>query len=130
MKAVPTVFQASGDVPLRFPPGITSTMRLVESPLAPATEYIFSHPVQISDFGFRISNFRKHLGKRPAFTGGAWHPDSPRIGVPGILSRQLLPGAQARARAAGSSHLAISRADKSEIRNPKFRAGGGVSRGP
>jgi len=27
-----------------------------------------------------------------AFTGGAWHPDSPRIGVPGILSRQRLPG--------------------------------------
>ena len=33
-----------------------------------------------------------------AFTGGAWHPDSPRIGVPGILSRQRLPGAQARMR--------------------------------
>jgi len=29
----------------------------------------------ISDFGFRISDFRKRLGKRPAFTGGAWHPD-------------------------------------------------------
>jgi hypothetical protein len=27
---------------------------------------------RISDFGF--SNFRKRLGKRPAFTGGAWQP--------------------------------------------------------
>ncbi len=26
------------------------------------------------NFGFRISDFRKRLGKRPAFTGGAWHP--------------------------------------------------------
>jgi hypothetical protein len=24
---------------------------------------------------FRISDFRKLLWKRPAFTGGAWHPD-------------------------------------------------------
>ena len=29
----------------------------------------------ISNFEFRISNFRKRLGKRSAFTGGAWHPD-------------------------------------------------------
>ena len=46
-----------------------------------------THPIQISNFEFRISNFRNLLGKRPAFIGGAWHPDSPRIGVPGILSR-------------------------------------------
>ena len=45
----------------------------------------------ISDFGFRISDIRP---SRPRFVrrdtgalnGGAWHPDSQRIGVPGILS--------------------------------------------
>jgi len=26
-----------------------------------------------------------------AIIGGAWHPDSPRIGVPGILSGSALP---------------------------------------
>ena len=42
----------------------------------------------ISDFGFRISDFRPHseLRGKGTFNGGAWHPDSQRIGVPGILS--------------------------------------------
>jgi len=42
----------------------------------------------ISDFGFRISNFRpgSELRDKGTFNGGAWHPDSQRIGVPGILS--------------------------------------------
>jgi len=42
----------------------------------------------ISDFGFRISDFRPRSERRDkgAFNGGAWHPDSQRIGVPGILS--------------------------------------------
>jgi len=35
------------------------------------------------------TNPRCDLRDQGAFTGGAWHPDSPRIGVPGILSRQL-----------------------------------------
>ena len=49
-----------------------------------------THPIEISDFGFRISDFRNRLGKRSASTGGAWHPDSPRTGVPGILSGKTL----------------------------------------
>ena len=42
----------------------------------------------ISDFGFRNSNFRSRpeLRGKGTFNGGAWHPDSQRIGVPGILS--------------------------------------------
>jgi len=32
----------------------------------------------ISDIEFRISNFRKRLGKRSVFTGGAWHPHGKR----------------------------------------------------
>ena len=42
----------------------------------------------ISDFGFRISDFRPRskLRGNGTFNGGAWHPDSQRIGVPGILS--------------------------------------------
>ena len=45
----------------------------------------------ISDFGFRISDFRPPTPDpmwegKGAMNGGAWHPDSPRIGVPGILS--------------------------------------------
>jgi hypothetical protein len=42
----------------------------------------------ISDFGFRISDFRprSELQGKGTFNGGAWHPDSQRIGVPGILS--------------------------------------------
>jgi hypothetical protein len=45
----------------------------------------------ISNFEFRISNFRTttHDSMREGAStmiGGAWHPDSPRIGVPGILS--------------------------------------------
>ncbi len=41
-----------------------------------------------SDFGFRISDFRprSELRGKGTFNGGAWHPDSQRIGVPGILS--------------------------------------------
>jgi hypothetical protein len=47
--------------------------------------------VTISNFEFRISNFRPttHDSMREdasEMIGGAWHPDSPRIGVPGILS--------------------------------------------
>ena len=46
------------------------------------------------NFGFRISGFLDFRPSRPrserrgkgAFNGGAWHPDSQRIGVPGILS--------------------------------------------
>ena len=42
----------------------------------------------ISDFGFRISDFcpLPELRGKGTFNGGAWHPDSQRIGVPGILS--------------------------------------------
>ncbi len=45
----------------------------------------------ISDFGFRISDFspsrpRSVRRDKGALNGGAWHPDSQRIGVPGILS--------------------------------------------
>ena len=42
----------------------------------------------ISDFGFRISDFRplSELRGKGTCNGGAWHPDSHRIGVPGILS--------------------------------------------
>jgi hypothetical protein len=42
----------------------------------------------ISDFGFRISDFRPRTERQGegAFNGGAWHSDSQRIGVPGILS--------------------------------------------
>ena len=46
----------------------------------------------ISDFGFRISNFcpqsllRSRRRGKGAFNGGGWHPDSLRLGVPGILS--------------------------------------------
>jgi len=45
----------------------------------------------ISDFGFRISDFRPSRQRsvrrdKGALNGGVWHPDSHRIGVPGILS--------------------------------------------
>ena len=45
----------------------------------------------ISDFGFRISDFRSSRPRsvrrdKGALNGGAWHLDSHRIGVPGILS--------------------------------------------
>ena len=42
----------------------------------------------ISDFGFRISDFRprSELRVKGTFNPGAWHPDWQRIGVPGILS--------------------------------------------
>ena len=50
----------------------------------------------ISDFGFRIADFRPPTRGAmregaSAMTGGAWHPDSPRIGVPGILSDETTP---------------------------------------
>jgi uncharacterized protein (TIRG00374 family) len=47
-----------------------------------------THPGIILDFGFRISDLppTHHHPEMGAFTGGAWHPDSPRIDVPGILS--------------------------------------------
>ncbi len=49
----------------------------------------------ISDFEFRISDFRPITldairEDEGALTGGAWHPDSPRIGVPGFLSASAL----------------------------------------
>ena len=46
----------------------------------------------LSDFGFRISDFRPHseLRGKGTFNGGAWHPDSQRIGVPGILSSSAI----------------------------------------
>jgi len=49
----------------------------------------------ISDFGFRISDFcpLPELRGKGTFNGGAWHPDSQRIGVPGILSRTAAPEA-------------------------------------
>jgi hypothetical protein len=49
-----------------------------------------THPVT----GFRIQDsgphprFERH--NKGSFNGGAWHPDSPRIGVPGILSAAAL----------------------------------------
>jgi len=49
--------------------------------------------VTISDCEFRISDFRPTTQNNTfsregggETTGGAWHPDSLRIGVPGILS--------------------------------------------
>ena len=46
---------------------------------------------KISNFGFRISNFRKRLGKRSSFTGGAWHPNGKRVRKRGVRRRRDRP---------------------------------------
>jgi hypothetical protein len=38
----------------------------------------------------RTSTEHTKLARPGVFTGGAWHPDSPRIGVSGILSGSAL----------------------------------------